>query len=434
MVHNSAKVHKAVIVAGCRTPFVRAGAELKDAPAWLLGTVVTRELLLRSGIATTEIDEVIFGCVAQPADTANIARVIALRAGIAKEVPAYTVARNCASGLEAVTQAAAKIASGQAEVVLAGGVESMSRIPLHYPLSFGWKMAALSRARRLGQRLGALAAFRFADLKPEIALEQGLTDPVAGEIMGLTAERLVREFNISRTQQDEYALESHQRAVRARAKLQDETILVSVPPRFQNVVGADVGPRENQSLEALSRMRPYFDRRLGTVTIGNSCGITDGAAALLIMNETKALALGLTILGRIAGFAYRGCDPGRMGLGPVVATPIALRHAGVRFQDLRCIELNEAFAAQVLACRMAFATRAHAQRLGLDQALGEIDPQRLNPNGGAIALGHPVGATGTRLLLTLMNELRRTGGGFGLATMCIGGGQGGAVVIEGLAA
>ncbi|MFQ5655327.1 MAG: thiolase family protein [Planctomycetota bacterium] len=422
-----------VVVDGVRTPFVRSGSRLKGVPTWELGRAVTRELLDRCALDPTSVDEVIFGCVAQPSDSANIARVIALRAGVPKEVPALTVSRNCASGMEAVTLGAERIAAGRAEVVLAGGVESMSRIPLHYPLSYGFKIAGLMRARNIGEKLAAGLAFRPRDWKPVIALIEGLTDPTCGEIMGLTAERLAREFHISREEQDGWALESHRRATASREYLGGEIAPFGVPPRFFERIGEDDGPRENQSLEALSRLRPYFDRRMGSVTVGNSCPVTDGGVALLLMEEDRARSLGLAPLGRIAGHAFRGCDPRRMGLGPAYATPPALAEAGISLKEVQRIELNEAFAAQVLACLCAFESDEFGRHLGLPGAIGEIDRERLNPHGGAIALGHPVGATGARLVLTLLRGLQEQGGGFGLATLCIGGGQGGAVVVEGMA-
>ncbi|MCI0651773.1 MAG: thiolase family protein [Planctomycetes bacterium] len=421
-----------VVVDGVRTPFVKAGADLSATPAWELGRAATRELLARAPVAPSEIDEVIFGCVAQPSDAANVARVIALRAGVSRHVPALTVGRNCASGMEAVTLAAERIRSGRAKVILAGGVEAMSGVPLEYPPSFARKLGAFARARGLLARLASLTRFRPRDFRPVIALEKGLTDPICGEIMGLTAERLAREFGIGREEQDRFALQSHQRALAARARFGEEIAPFAVPPGLERRIESDLGPREGQSLEALARLRPFFDRSLGSVTVGNSCPVTDGAVALLIMSEERARAAGARPLGRIRSHAYRGCDPARMGLGPAFATPPALAEAGISFAQLRRIELNEAFAAQVIACLRAFASPAFARDAGWSAPLGEVDPAILNPNGGAIALGHPVGATGARLVLTLLRELRRIGGGLGLATLCVGGGQGGAVVVEGL--
>lgn len=423
-------MREVVVVDGLRTPFVRAGTVLKEVSAGELGRAAARELIARVGIDPAEIDDVVFGCVAQPSDAANIARVIALRAGVPEEKPAVTVGRNCGSGLEAITQGCERIRSGRADCVLVGGVESMSRIPLQYPLRFGWKVAALSRARTIPEKLAAAKALRLRDFKPEIALEQGLTDPTCGEIMGLTAERLAREWNIDRGRQDEYALRSHQRAVAAADFRRGEIHPVGVPPRFYDLFADDVGPRENQSTEKLAKMRPYFDRRNGSVTIGNSCGITDGGVALLLMERSRAERKGLPILGVLRGHAFRGCEPKRMGLGPVYATPGALEDAGVTLDQIQRVELNEAFAAQVLACLRAFADPEFGRELGLAREVGALDPEIVNVNGGAIALGHPVGATGARLVLTLLRELKRSGGGLGLASLCIGGGQGGAMVVE----
>ncbi len=420
------------VVAGLRTPFARAGADLDPVPMRELGRAVTRELLDRTGVDPATIDEVIFGCAGQPADTANPARVIALRSGIPEEVPAYTVARNCASGMEAFTQGVEKIRSGRAQTVLVGGVESMSRFPLQYPRSFAQKSASLARARNLAEKLIGVLAYRPRDFKPVITILEGLSDPTTGEIMGLTAERLAREFSISRDEQDAYALRSHQRAVAAREFLAGEIAPVAIPPLYSERLGVDVGPREQQSLAALAKLRPYFDRRNGTVTVGNSCPVTDGAVALLLMSSERAKAEGLRPLGRVLGHAYRGLDPLRMGLGPVHATVPALKEAGVSLADLEVIELNEAFAAQVIACARAFGSKSYGESLGLSGAIGELDFDRLNPNGGAIAVGHPVGATGARLVLTVLRELERRGGGLGLATLCIGGGQGGSVVLEGM--
>ena len=423
-----------VVVAGLRTPFAKAGSDLDPVPVRELGRAVTRELLDRTGLDPATIDEVVFGCAGVPADTANPARVVALRSGVPESVPAYTVARNCASGLEAVTQGVEKIQSGRARVVLVGGVESMSRFPLQYPRSFAQKTASLARARNVTERLLGLFAYRPRDFKPIITILEGLSDPTTGEIMGLTAERLARDFAISRAEQDAFALQSHRRAVAARQRLADEIAPIAVPPARREILESDIGPRENQSTEALAKLRPFFDRKTGTVTVGNSCPVTDGGVSLLLMEEDYARAEGFTPLGRILGHAYRGCDPLRMGLGPVHATVPALAEAGIAWSDLDAIELNEAFAAQVLACCAAFESKEFAAAQGWAGPVGTVDPAKLNPNGGAIALGHPVGATGARLVLTALEELRRRGGGFGLATLCIGGGQGGAVVLEGMAA
>lgn len=421
-----------VVLGGIRTPFCKAGTALKDVHAAQLGRIPAEELLLRLAIPAAEIDEVVFGNVAQPADSANIARVIALRSGLPESTPALTVHRNCASGMQAVSAACDRIRLHHADLVLVGGVESMSGIPLLFPPSGQRKFFALARARGLGKKLRAMLRFRPRDFKPVVGLEVGLTDPVCGLNMGDTAENLAREFSISREDQDAFALESHNRALRALSEgvFAEETVPVYAPPGYHPVL-EDVGPRKGQSLEALAKLRPFFDRRHGTVTVGNSCPITDGGVALVLASEEKAREMGKEPLGHVLSYSYRGCPPHRMGLGPVFATPIALEQAGLKLTDMDRIEMNEAFAAQALACKIAFASRDFARReMGLDEAVGEIDPDKLNVNGGAIALGHPVGATGARLILTLLEELRRKGLRRGLATLCVGGGQGGAMVVE----
>jgi len=423
-----------VVVAGARTPFAKAGADLDAVSVRELGRAVTREILDCSGIDRSTIDEVVFGCAGPPADTANPARVIALLSGIPNSTPAYTVARNCASGLEAFTQGVEKIRSGRADTMLVGGVESMSRFPLQYPRSFAKKTASLMRARSSIEKLASLFAFRPRDFKPVITILEGLSDPNTGEIMGLTAERLAREFGITREEQDLFALRSHQRAVAAKDFHSGEITTLAIPPKFEALLDSDVGPRSSQSIEALVKLRPFFDRRTGSVTVGNSCPITDGAVAMILMEEEKALSEGHAPIGRVLGHAYRGLDPLRMGLGPVHATVPALEEAGMPFSELSVVELNEAFAAQALACVKALGSKNYAASMGLSAPIGDVDFETLNPNGGAIALGHPVGATGARLVLTALRELNRRGGGIGLATLCIGGGQGGAVVLEGMTA
>jgi len=421
-----------VILGGVRTPFVKAGTEFRDVTAVDLGRVAAEEAMLRAGAPFDAVDEVIFGNIAQPAGAANVARVIALRAGFPISTPAVTVCRNCASGLEAVARAFDQIRLGKAELVLAGGTESMSNIPLLFRKSYVGKLVRLARAKTPVGKLAAAARFRPRDFKPVIALEEGLTDPVCGLNMGETAERLAREFGITREEQDRYALESHRRAVEAQKRgiFREEIAPVLRPPDYKRIE-EDVGPRASQTIEALAKLRPYFNRRFGTVTVGNACPVTDGASALLVSSAEKAAELGAKPLARIVSYAFAGCSPARMGLGPVFAAPSALDEAGLRLADMDRIELNEAFAAQVIACERAFASDAFArEELGRAERVGEIDRAKMNPNGGAIALGHPVGTTGARLVLTLALELKRAGLRHGLATLCVGGGQGGAMVIE----
>jgi acetyl-CoA acetyltransferase family protein len=428
-----------VIAAGLRTPLVKSGGQFRREDAGRLGALVARELIARTGLDAAKLDEVIFGCVGQPHDQVNVARVIAIRAGVPQRVPAHTVARNCASGMQAVTSAVALIEAGRGELFLCGGVEVMSA----YPLSYGPEMTAmferLSKARTLGARLAALSSFRPWHLKPRVALVEGLTDPTCGLIMGRTAELLARDWKLSREDGDRYAVESHARAERARKNNRFVREIAAVMPsgarEGRESVLHDDGIREGQTLEGLAKLKPYFEKPDGVVTVGNSSQLTDGACALIVTTAARAKELGLAPLARIRSFAWAGCEPARMGLGPVYASAAALDDAGCELKDMGAIELNEAFAHQVLACARAFESADFAgKELGRTRAVGELDLSRTNPNGGAIALGHPVGVTGARLLLTLAHELREKNVELGLATLCIGGGQGGAVVLERLGA
>jgi len=418
------------IVDGVRTPFAKAGTVFADTNAMELGKTVVSQLVARTGLAPEKIEEVIFGCVGQPAEAPNIARVIALRAGIPESVPGVTVHRNCASGFEAVTQAAEKMIAGRGDVFLAGGVENMSQIPLFYSYEAAKKFGAFARAKDIGQKVQAASRFRLIDLRPEIGLQLGLSDPVCGLNMGETAETVSREFNISREEQDTFAMRSHHRAIEARSKLNEEITPVYLP-KSKNGKGylqEDNGPRENQSMEALAKLRPVFERNTGTVTAGNSSQITDGAVALLLMTEKGLKESGLTPLGRLLGYAYAGLDPARMGLGPIYAIHRAEQRVGLGLKDAAIIEINEAFAAQVLACQKgAISAEFCKSRLGRDSGLGEIPDEILNVNGGAIALGHPVGVTGSRLVLTALKELHRRRADKALVSLCVGGGQGGAL-------
>jgi len=429
----SAPRRSVVVTGGIRTPFAKSGTVLDGVSVVELGRIALRELLDRAAVDPAVLDEVIIGNIAQPADAANPARVTALAAGVPDSVPAFTVNRNCASGIESLVDAALRIETGRAELIAAGGMESMSGIPVHFPESYKAKLFAMARARSAPARLGRALAFRAADFRPVIALEQGLTDPQCGLNMGQTAEVLAKEYGITREAQDAFALRSHERAAAAQeaGRLGEEIVPVAVPPGYTAMVTADHGPRPNQSIEALAKLKPYFDRKFGTVTVGNSCPVTDGAAMLLLASEEKATELGLPVLGRIRSWAFAGLDPGRMGLGPVYAVPKALDAAGITLDDVGLIELNEAFAAQVLANARAFESTAFARdHLGRDRAVGALDMDTLNVNGGAIALGHPVGATGSRLVLTLLMEMARRNVRYGLATLCVGGGQGAALVLE----
>jgi len=420
-----------VIVDGVRTPFCKAGTELAALGAEELGRIAVSALLARTALDPKLVDQVIFGCVAQPADAANVARVIALRAGIPESIPAITVHRNCASGCEALTQADELMRAGRGSVFIVGGTESMSNIPLLFKRETADKFARLNRAKTFGQRLRVMTSFRPSDFAPRVGLMLGLTDPTCGMNMGETAEVLARDFSISRDEQDAFALQSHQRALAARNRVADEIAPLFLTNNGAHPVTRDNGPRDNQTIEALTKLKPFFDRRHGTVTAGNASQVTDGAVALLVMSESRAKELGYKPLGALAGYAYAGCDPRRMGLGPVFAIARAETQCGLKLEDADLIEINEAFAAQTLAVKKAAESEEFARKfLGRDQALGEMPVDKLNVNGGAIALGHPVGASGARLPLTALKELHRRNKKRALVSVCVGGGQGAALWLE----
>ncbi|HEY5778281.1 MAG TPA: thiolase family protein [Terrimicrobiaceae bacterium] len=408
-----------LVIAGVRTPFVKAGTRLAGLGAVDLARAAMLGVLVRTAIDPGRIDEVILGCVAQPADAPNLARVAALRCGIPEHVPAITVQRNCASGIEAITQASLRIRSGDGELYLVGGVESMSSIPLLFPKSAGKKFASLVGGKGFLSKARAVATLRPGDFIPTAALKLGLSDPVSGLNMGETAEILAREFEIGREEQDAFALRSHVRAAAAEAKLAEEIVPVYDTSRGVAVL-RDNGVRPHQTMEALAKLRPVFEAETGTVTAGNSSQITDGAVALLVGTESAARRLNLEPLGAIRGFAYAGCDPRRMGLGPVFAIERLIERVGLNIKDADLVEINEAFAAQVLAVLRKLKA----------SGIGEISDEKLNVNGGAIALGHPVGASGARLVLTALKELRRGEARNALVSLCVGGGQGAALWLE----
>jgi acetyl-CoA acyltransferase len=437
-----------VIVEGVRTPFAKAGSKLKTVHAAKLGQVALTELIARTNLDVQIVDEVIVGNTGAPSDAVNISRVIALNSGIPQKTSAVSVHRNCASALESISSGYEKIKSGTMDVIIAGGTENMSQMPLMMPPSIVSIIEKLGSAKTTGQRLSALWNWFKADLsqikemvttppmmktkyKPIISIVEGLTDPFVGINMMGTAEILAKEWGLTREMQDKFALNSHLKAAAAQAKLAEEMTALFVEPDFKDIVSSDIGPRADQTMQALAKLKPMVDKLTGTITAGNACPLTDGAAMMLLMSREKAESLGYKPLAKIRGYAFAGLEPERMGLGPVYSTPIALKRAGLTMKDMNRIELNEAFAAQVMACQKAFDSDKFAQeKFGLSNKIGEVRDEILNMNGGAIALGHPVGATGTRLVLTLMKELRRSNTQFGLATLCIGGGQGGSMIIE----
>ena len=421
-----------VVVDGLRTPYAKAWGVFDEIPADELGRIAVAELLTRLDLDGNEVDAVVMGNVAQPGEAANIARVIALRAGLPRHIPAHTVHRNCASGMESVAEAINLIRLGQARVVVAGGVESMSNIPFLLSRELQRWLMGLQRAKRPVDKLKALTRLRPAWFKPTVGLRLGLTDPVCGLNMGETAEVVARDFAISREEQDRFALRSHQLTEAAidAGRLAEEIVPVYPPPRFDPVADDD-GLRRGQTMGALAKLKPVFDRAYGTVTAGNASQITDGGAAVVLMAESDARGRGYTPLGRVTAWAFAGNDPARMGLGPVHATVKLLKATGLTLAHFDLVEINEAFAAQVLGCLRAFDSAAYFRdHFDGETPLGEIREEKLNVNGGAIALGHPVGSSGTRLIITLLKELRRRGLERGLATLCIGGGQGAAFVVE----
>jgi len=417
-----------------RTPQVKSGADIKDLPLPYLGVGLVRNIMDKTNIPYTDIDEIIVGNTGAPAKFPNIGRIVGLEAGLHKKIGGYTVHRNCASGLEAVSQAFVKIASSRSDLILAGGVESMSQMPLIFSKQLTEAFIQLMKAKSITQKLSVLKTIRLNHLAPVIAIEQGLTDPFCGINMGQTAEILAREFNITREQQDEFALRSHQLALAAQeaGKWNEEIVPLHIGAKLDKVLSTDIGPRANSSLEKLAKMKPYFDKKSGTVTVANSCPITDGGSMTLLASEEAVKKYDLKPMAKIVDFHFHGLEPERMGMGPLVAMDGVLKRTGMSIDDMDLIEINEAFAAQVLSVNKVAKDKKLCSKFDMNEALGEIPLEKLNVNGGGIALGHPVGSTGSRLIVTLSHELRRQKKKFGMASLCIGGGQGGACIVENL--
>ncbi len=418
------------IVDGARTPFLKSRNTPGPFSASDLATAAAASLLARQPFAPEALDEVILGCASPSPDEVNIGRVVALRAGCGERVPGWTVMRNCASGMQALDSAIANIRTGRSGLVLAGGVDALSRAPLLFSDAMVRWLAGWYAAKTTGERLAALRRFRPAHLAPVIGIMKGLTDPVVGQLMGQTAENLAHIFDVSRADMDAFAARSHQRALAAGAAGHFDEI-VPLIDRDGTLYRDDDGVREDSTPENLARLRPFFDRKYGRVTAGNSSQITDGAAWLVLASEAAVERHGLTPLGMIVDSEWAALDPAQMGLGPVhAATPLLARH-GLGLADVDRWEINEAFAAQVIACLRAWEDEEYCRtQLGLDGAFGAVDEARLNVDGGAIALGHPVGASGARIVLHLLAVLRREHQRRGVAAICIGGGQGGAMLVE----
>jgi acetyl-CoA acyltransferase len=421
---------RVAIVAGVRTPFAKAGTVLKSISAIDLGKLCVAELLQRTNLDGREVQSLVFGTVIPSVLSPNIAREVSLLPQLPKGVQAYTVSRACASANQAITDAADQIALGHLDVAIAGGSESLSNIPILHAQGFADALVLASKARSLPARLKALARIRPKDLVP---VTPAIAEPSTGETMGQSAEKMAKLNSIAREEQDHFALRSHRLAAAGTAdgRLTAEIMPVYVPPKFDSILTSDNGIREDTSYEALAGLKPVFDRKYGSVTAGNSSPLTDGGACVLLMNEEKARSLGYTPLGIIRSYAYAALDPGEQLLqAPVLAAPVALKRAGLSLKDIDLVEMHEAFAAQVLSNLKGFESKYWAERAGFSQPVGEVDRAKLNVMGGSIAIGHPFGATGARITTTLLNELRRRGGQFGLMTVCAAGGMGFAMVVE----
>jgi acetyl-CoA acyltransferase len=421
---------RVAIVAGVRTPFAKAGTVLKSISAIDLGKLCVAELLQRTNLDGKEVQSLVFGTVIPSVLSPNIAREVSLLPQLPKGVQAYTVSRACASANQAITDAADQIALGHLDVAIAGGSESLSNIPILHAQGFADALVLASKARSLPARLKALARIRPKDLVP---VTPAIAEPSTGETMGQSAEKMAKLNSIAREEQDHFALRSHRLAAAGTAdgRLTAEIMPVYVPPKFASIMTSDNGIREDTSYEALAALKPVFDRKYGSVTAGNSSPLTDGGACVLLMSEEKARSLGYTPLGIIRSYAYAALDPGEQLLqAPVLAAPVALKRAGLSLKDIDLVEMHEAFAAQVLSNLKGFESKYWAERAGFSQPVGEVDRAKLNVMGGSIAIGHPFGATGARITTTLLNELRRRGGQFGLMTVCAAGGMGFAMVVE----
>lgn len=418
------------IVDGSRTPFLKTTGVPGPFTASDLAVLAARPLLARQPFEPSAFDEVIMGCIMPSPDEANIARIVALRLGCGDRVPGWTVQRNCGSGMQAIDCALANIRAGRSDLVLAGGTESMSHAPLQYNREFATWLGRFSAAKKPLDKLKQLAAFRPAMLSPVIALLRGLTDPIVGLNMGQTAEVLAQRFGINRAAMDEYAARSHLRLAAAQAEGRMREIEV-IYDTAGNYYYHDNGVRPDSSVEKLAKLRPVFDRDFGSVTAGNASQITDGAAFVILASARAVERYKLPVIGRIVDSDWAALTPRQMGLGPVHAMTPIMQRQNLTLADLDYIEINEAFAAQVLACVAAWNDDAYCrEELGLDRAFGQIDIDKLNVDGGAVALGHPVGTSGARIVLHLCHVLAQKQARRGMAAICIGGGQGGAMLIE----
>jgi acetyl-CoA acyltransferase len=421
---------RVAIVAGVRTPFARAGTAFKNLTAIELGKLCVAELIQRTNLEGRLVEAIVYGTVVPSVTAPNIAREVSLLPMLPKGCEAYTVGRACASANQAITDAADQILLGHHDVVIAGGAESLSNVPILHSRSMSEKLLAFSRAKGTAKRVRLLGSIRPRDLVP---ITPAIAEPSTGETMGQSAEKMAKINHIPREEQDQFALRSHRLAAVGTedGRLTAEIVPVYVPPKYDAALTSDNGIRTDTSIEQLRDLKPVFDRQYGTVTAGNSSPLTDGASAVLLMSEERATTLGYTPLAFIRSYAYAALDPGeQLLMAPVLAAPLALQRAGLTLADIDLIDMHEAFAAQVLCNLAGFVSREWAERAGFAEPVGEVDRSRLNVMGGSIAIGHPFGATGGRILTTLSNELVRRGGQFGLLTVCAAGGMGHAMVIE----
>jgi len=422
---------RVAVVRGLRTPFAKSGSHYARLSALDLGKIVVAELIERTGINPNDVQEVVFGNVIPSVKAPNIAREIVLGTGLPRKIPGYTIGKACASANQAITSGADLIFRGYADTVIAGGAESLSDVPILFSKNFSEVLVGASKQKSAVGKIGQFSKVRFKDLAPETP---AIAESTTGLTMGESAEKMAKENGISREAQDAFALQSHHRAAEATksGRFKDEVMTVVVPPKFENIVEEDNLIRADTSLDSLAKLRPVFDRKYGTITAGNASPLTDGAAAVVLMSEEKAKSLGIKPIGFIKSYAFAATDPNDQLLqGPVFALPAALERAKISLKEIGIIEMHEAFAAQVLSNIQWLGSKKIAEeKLGRSEAVGEIDPTKINHTGGSIALGHPFGATGARIVTTVCNELQRTGEQYGLVTVCAAGGMGAAIVLE----
>lgn len=420
---------RVAIIAGVRTPFAKAGTTLRALSAIELGKIAVSELVHRTDLDPQTIDLLVYGTVIPNVTAPNIAREIALMPLLPKGVDAFSVSRACASANQAITDAADQIALGHAEVAIAGGAESLSNVPILHSRGFSDALVAASKAKTIGQRVQAFSKIRGKDFIP---ITPAIAEPTTGETMGQSAEKMAKIHGITREAQDQLTLASHQNAAKGTkdGRLTAEIAPVIAAPKYEAVTDDNI-IRADTTLEALAALKPVFDKRYGTITAGNASPLTDGAAAVLLMREDVARARGFTPKAYIRSYAYAALDPGEQLLqAPVLAAPRALKRAGLTLKDMDLVEMHEAFAAQVLCNLKGFESQHWAERAGMSAPVGEVDRSKLNVMGGSVSIGHPFGATGARITTTLVNELARRGGQFGLMTVCAAGGLGFSMVVE----